>query len=93
MALDPAALASVSDNVPDGYRAVAPHLAARPGSEVLVVSHGMPSIPLYAVQAARALGAAAVHFASADRESLALEWDEAADAWPKPAIKLVVRRS
>jgi alcohol dehydrogenase len=71
-ALDPAALASVSDNVPDGYRAVAPHLATHPGSEVLVVSHGTPSIPLYAVQAALALGAAAVHFASADRESLAL---------------------
>jgi alcohol dehydrogenase len=71
-ALDPAALASVSDNVPDGYRTVAPHLAARPGSEVLVVSHGTPSIPLYAVQAAIALGASAVHFASPDRESLAL---------------------
>ena len=70
--LDPAALASVSDNVPDGYRAVAPHLAARPGSEVLVVSHGTPSIPLYAAQAALALGASAVHFASSDRESLAL---------------------
>jgi alcohol dehydrogenase len=71
-ALDPVALASVSDNVPDGYRAVAPHLAARPGSEVLIASHGAPSIPLYAAQAALALGSAAVHFASADRESLEL---------------------
>lgn len=71
-ALDPSALASVSDNVPDGYRAVAPHLAARPGSQVAVVSHGIASIPLYAAQAALALGAAAVHFASADRELLAL---------------------
>src|SRR5258705_2504963 len=70
--LEPAALASVSDNVPDGYRTVAPHLAARPGSELLVVSHGTPSIPLYAVQAAIALGASAVHFASPDPESLAL---------------------
>jgi alcohol dehydrogenase len=70
--LDPTALASVSDNVPDGYRAVAPHLAARPGSEVGVVSHGIPSISLYAAQAALALGAAAVHFASADSECLAL---------------------
>src|SRR5574338_706139 len=41
-ALDPVALASASDNVPDGYRAVAKHLAARPGSEVLVVAHGLP---------------------------------------------------
>lgn len=36
--VDPVSLASVSDNVLDGYRAVAPHLAARPGSAVLIVS-------------------------------------------------------
>jgi len=71
-ALDPAALASVSDNVCDGYRAVAPHLAAEPGSEVLIVAHGLPSIPLYAVQAAVALGAGTVDFASDDAEALAL---------------------
>jgi threonine dehydrogenase-like Zn-dependent dehydrogenase len=68
---DPVALASVSDNVLDGYRAVAPHLAAQPGSDVLVVSHGYPSIPLYAAQAAVALGAR-VDFASDDDERLAL---------------------
>ena len=70
--LDPASLASVSDNVLDGYRGVAPHLRERPGSEVLIVSHGGPSIPLYAVQAALALGASNVDFACADEESLAL---------------------
>ena len=70
--LDPAALASVSDNVPDGYRGVARHLAALPGSELLIVSHGLPSIPLYAAQAALALGATRVDFASADAEQLAL---------------------
>lgn len=69
--LEPVALASVSDNVPDGYRAVAPHLAARPGAEMLVVSHGLASIPLYAVQAAVALGAARVDFASNERDALA----------------------
>jgi alcohol dehydrogenase len=69
---EPIALASVSDNVSDGYRAVAPHLAARPGSEVLIVAHGLPSIPLYAVQAALALGAARVDLASQDAETLAL---------------------
>ena len=68
--LDPVALASVSDNVLDGYRGVARHLAARPGSNVLVVSHGYPSIPLYAVQAAVALGAARVDFASDDEAAL-----------------------
>src|SRR6185369_4450423 len=70
--LDSAALASVSDNVLDGYRAVAPHLAAQPGAEVLVVCHGLKSVPLYAVQAALALGAGRVDFASDDRESLEL---------------------
>jgi threonine dehydrogenase-like Zn-dependent dehydrogenase len=70
--LDPAALASASDNVPDGYRAVAPHLAAHPGSDVLIVAHGLPSIPLYAAQAALALGAGRVDFASADAEQRAL---------------------
>lgn len=70
--LDSAALASVSDNVLDGYRAVAPHLADAPGTEVLVVCHGLKSVPLYAVQAAVALGAGRVDFASDDRESLDL---------------------
>jgi alcohol dehydrogenase len=70
--LDPVALASVSDNVLDGYRAVAPHLAARPGCELLIASHDLPSIPLYALQAALALGAGHVDFASADAEQLAL---------------------
>ena len=70
--LDPTALASVSDNVLDGYRAVAPHLAALPGADVLVVCHGLKSIPLYAVQAAIALGAGRVDYASDDVEALAL---------------------
>ena len=68
----PESLASVSDNVLDGYRAVAPHLKTRPGSAVLVVAHGIPSIPLYAVQAALALGAERVDFASGDEQCLAL---------------------
>lgn len=68
---DAAALASVSDNVLDGFRAVAPHLDANPRSEVLVVHHGYPSIPLYAVQAAIALGASRVDFASDDDAVLA----------------------
>ncbi len=70
--LDAVALASVSDNVIDGYRAVAPHLAEYPQSEVLIVSHGLKSIPLYAAQAAIALGARRVDFASDDPEALAL---------------------
>lgn len=44
--LDSVALASVSDNVLDGYRAVAPHFATMPGAEVLIVCHGLKSVPL-----------------------------------------------
>jgi alcohol dehydrogenase len=68
--LDPAALGSLSDNVLDGYRAVAPHLKAHPGSDVLVVCHGLSSVPLYAAQAAIALGASRVDYASNDRTAL-----------------------
>ena len=70
--LDPVSLASVSDNVLDGYRAVAPHLASLPGADVLIVCHGGQSIPLYAVQAALALGAGLVDYASDSAESLTL---------------------
>src|SRR6185369_9400858 len=70
--LDSVALASVSDNVLDGFRAVAPHLAETPGAEVLIVSHGLKSVPLYALQAAIALGAARVDYASDDDAVLAL---------------------
>src|SRR5258705_9186995 len=70
--LDSVALGSVSDNVLDGYRAVAPHLATLPGADVLIVSHGLKSVPLYAAQAAIALGAGRVDYASDDAEALAL---------------------
>ncbi len=71
-ALDPIALASVSDIVLDGYRAVAPHVTAHPGADVLFVCHGTPSIALYGVQTAVALGAGRVDFASDDEDTLAL---------------------
>jgi threonine dehydrogenase-like Zn-dependent dehydrogenase len=57
----PEAAASVSDNVSDGWRTVAPHLAERPGAEVLVVG-GTPSLGLYAAQIAVALGASRVDY-------------------------------
>jgi threonine dehydrogenase-like Zn-dependent dehydrogenase len=64
-------LASVSDNVLDGYRSVAPHLQTHPGADVLFVSHGTPSIALYGIQTALAFGAGEVWFASDDATSLA----------------------
>jgi alcohol dehydrogenase len=60
--VEPAAVASVSDNVPDAWRAVAPQLAAEPGAPVLICG-GAGSIALYAVQIALALGSERVDFA------------------------------
>ncbi|MEM9176264.1 MAG: alcohol dehydrogenase catalytic domain-containing protein [Myxococcota bacterium] len=68
----PAALASLPDNVLDGYRTVRDGLATNPGGDVLVVEHGSPAIALYAVQSAFALGAERVVFAGRDEAALAL---------------------
>ena len=64
--LDPVAVASVADNVPDGYRAVATPLARAPGAEVLVVGGWARSVGLYAAACAKALGAERVVYADAD---------------------------
>ena len=68
--LDPAAVASVADNVPDGFRTVAGPLAERPGAEVLVVGGFARSVSLYAVSAALALGSARVVYADVDEARL-----------------------
>ncbi len=68
--LDPTHAASAADNVADGYRAVAPHLAQLPNAAVLIVCHGNRSIALYAAQAALALGASEVVFESDDAATL-----------------------
>jgi alcohol dehydrogenase len=52
----PTAVASLSDNIPDAWRCVAPALAERPGSPVLIAM-GAGSIALYSVAIAIALGA------------------------------------
>jgi alcohol dehydrogenase len=69
--LDPVRVASVADNVPDGYRAVAGPLAQWPDAEVLVVGGFARSVGLYAVAAARALGAPRVVYADTDAARLA----------------------
>jgi alcohol dehydrogenase len=73
--IDPAAAASVADNVCDAYRHVGPHLpgvlARDPDARVLVLgvldksSLFTPSCPLYTGLIARAMGARTVHFADA----------------------------
>jgi threonine dehydrogenase-like Zn-dependent dehydrogenase len=67
--VDPVAVASASDNIPDGYRTVAEPLAANPGARVLVVGGG--GIALYAAGIALALGASAVDYVDRDVSRLA----------------------
>lgn len=64
--LDPVAVASAADNVPDGWRAVAAHLKARPGANVLVVGGLAQSVGLYAAGAAVSLGAGRVLYLDDD---------------------------
>lgn len=64
------ALASLSDNIPDAWRTVAPPLRSTPGADVLVVGGGAVSIGLYAVALARALGAGDVLYLDADEDRL-----------------------
>src|SRR4051812_15640259 len=63
-------VASLSDNIPDAWRCVAPPLAERPGAPVLIAM-GAGSIALYSVAIALALGAEKVDVvggSSGDRE-------------------------
>jgi threonine dehydrogenase-like Zn-dependent dehydrogenase len=65
--LEPAAVASVSDNISDAWRAVGPPLSKEPAAPVLVVGGAGPgSIGLYAVAIALALGAESVTYVDAD---------------------------
>jgi threonine dehydrogenase-like Zn-dependent dehydrogenase len=66
--IDPTHFASLSDNLPDAYRAVAPPLSMRPGAAVLVVGGGCASIGLYAVMLARTLGAGSVAYLDVDQQ-------------------------
>lgn len=66
--LDPAAVASACDNIADGWRGVAPHLAARPGATVLVIGGLAQSVGLYAAGAAAAQGAGRVLYLDDDAD-------------------------
>jgi alcohol dehydrogenase len=66
-ALDPLAVASASDNIPDAWRTVGPLLEREPGAAVLVVGGaGQGSIGLYAAALAVALGAERVTYVDSD---------------------------
>ncbi|MEI6418140.1 MAG: alcohol dehydrogenase catalytic domain-containing protein [Sphingomonadales bacterium] len=66
--LDPVAVASASDNIADGWRAVGPQLAARPGASVLVVGGLAQSVGLYAAGCAVAAGAGRVLYLDDDAD-------------------------
>jgi threonine dehydrogenase-like Zn-dependent dehydrogenase len=68
----PRSLASLSDNLPDGWRTVGPHLREHPGADVLIVAGSGHSIALYAAAIAVALGAGRVDFIDTDPTRLAL---------------------
>jgi alcohol dehydrogenase len=65
------AVACASDNLGDGWRAVVPELARRPGADVLVLG-GIGSVPLFAVAFARAGGAGRLDYLDADPARLAV---------------------
>lgn len=66
--LDPVVAASASDNIADGWRGVAPQLAARPGGTVLVLGGLAQSVGLYAAGAAVAEGAGRVLYLDDDED-------------------------
>ena len=77
--IDPVAAAGIPDNVSDGYRCVAGPLAERPGAPVLVVGGLAPSVGLYAVMSAVALGSEHVAYVDDDRGRLELAASLGAD--------------
>ena len=93
--MDPVVAAGIPDNVSDGYRCVAAPLAERPGAPVLVVGGLAPSVGLYAVMAALALGSERVVYVDDDAARLELavaagaEVVDAKDRWD--SLKLAER--
>ncbi len=61
---------SAGDNLADAWRAVAPHLARRPGADVLIVSTSRTGV--LAADIARACGARRVRYVDRDPQRLAL---------------------
>jgi threonine dehydrogenase-like Zn-dependent dehydrogenase len=76
------AAAALSDNAVDGFRTVAAPLAALPGADVLVVGGLAQSVGLFAVAAARALGAGRVVYTDFGEARLAKAAALGAEAVP-----------
>ena len=85
--IDPASVASASDNIPDGWRTVAPFLKERPGAPVLIVGGAAESIGLYAAGIAHALGSSQVDYLDYDRKRLAIAENVGAHPMKLPSSK------
>lgn len=70
--VDPVVAAALGDNAVDGFRTVAGPLAREPGAKVLVAGGGAPSVALYAVASAVALGASEVVYVDPSEERAAI---------------------
>jgi alcohol dehydrogenase len=70
--VDPTHAAALGDNAIDGLRTVSDGLARMPGARVLVAGGGAPSVALYGVAAARALGASEVVYVDPSPERAAV---------------------
>ena len=71
--------ATTTDNLIDAYRTVVDGLRERPGADVLIVGGDAPSISLYAILCAKALGAGRIRFADSDSQRLAVASDLGAE--------------
>ena len=65
--LDAIQLASLSDNMTDAYRTVAPYLKGQPGASLLIVGGVAESIACYAILEAQALGAGRITYFDTDK--------------------------
>jgi alcohol dehydrogenase len=84
MGLEPISIASASDNIPDGYRTVAPHLRRWPDAPVLIVGGAARSIGLYAAGVAVAMGSSQVDDMDHDRERLKIAENLGANPVQRP---------
>src|SRR5262249_57805245 len=67
--VEAATFASVSDNIPDGWRSVAPGLQADPRAPVLIVG-GLGDVALYAAAIAVAMGSERVDYVDTSQRRL-----------------------
>lgn len=70
--IDPVHLASLSDNVPDAYRAIVPYLEQDANKSVLILGGRPRSIGLYCILLAKAMGAREIVYVDGIHDDLAL---------------------